>query len=118
MKSTKTKLINFLNSHNFGADIFAEYYGESNRAGYMEDLKRFNEAKTDAASLLSELGKITDEETKEACRRAFMGRLSFDGDNFKYCAGQFYDIEVPQAVLAVAWYIESARDQAKSIINQ
>lgn len=117
MKSIKTKLINFLNSVDFGQEVFNDYYGESNRKGYMEDLKKFNDARNDAANLLSQLGKITDDEIKEACSRAFMGRLSFDGENFSYCAGQFYDLEIPQAVLAVAWYIQSARDQAKSIIS-
>lgn len=115
MQSVKKKLINFLNSVDFGEDVFNDFYGEGNRAGYMEDLKKFNKNKTDAANLLAELGRITDEEIAEACARAFSGRLSFDGKTFEYCAGQFYNIEVPQAVLAVAWYIESARDQVKSI---
>jgi len=115
MKSTKTKLINFLNAEDFGEEVFNDYYGEGNRAGYMIDLKKFNETKTDAANLLSELGKISDEEIKEACERAFCGRLEFDGNNFHYTAGQFYNIEIPQAVLAVAWFIQSARDQENSL---
>jgi len=111
IKTIKTTLIKFLNSIDFGQMVANDYYGGINQH-YMADLKQFNKNKNEAVNILQELGKITDDEIKDACKNAFSGRLEYNGDKFKYIAGQFYNIEVPQAVLAVAEYIKRQRDNS------
>ena len=90
----------FLNSVDFGNEIFKDYYGTGNEAGYKQDLKRFTDAKKEAMSLLAQLGTITESEMAEACKRAFMGRVKWHGTGrtITYTAGQFYDLEIPQAM--------------------
>ena len=104
----KSKLIRFVNSINFGIKIANDFYGGVNEA-YLIDYERFSHFKNDAVNTLQELGKIEKEELENACKNAFCGRLEMKGDDFVYTAGQFWNIEVPQAVLAVAEYIKNNR---------
>ena len=106
--NNKIQLIKFLNSVDFGIEIANDFYGGVNKF-YLTDKKRFDIFKNDAINTIQQLGKITDGEIIEACERAFCGRLEYRGSHFEYTAGQFYDIEIPQAILAVAEYIRDNR---------
>lgn len=109
MKSNKAELIKFLNSVDFGLDVANDFYGGVNKF-YMQDLKKFKTAQNEAVNLLQTLGRISDDELVEACKYAFSGRLEWNGSKFTYTPGQFYNIELPQAGLAVAEYIKSHRN--------
>ena len=102
------KLKKFLDSHKFGERIKRDYYG-GNNSGFAQDKMRFDSAKKMSIKLLALLGQITKEEMTEASQRAFMGRLEYKNKNFSYCPGQFYDLEVPQAVQAVLEYVKNNR---------
>jgi hypothetical protein len=108
MKSIKAELIKFLNSVDFGLEIARDYYGGDNEF-YRKDQTEWKKARNEAVNTLQELGKITDSEIIEACKNAYSGRLEYNGNSFKYIAGQFYDNEIPFAVLKVAEYIKANR---------
>ena len=96
----------FINSVDFGIEIANDYYGGIN-SYYMQDLKQFQDAKNEAVNLLQIYGTITEAEIKEACENSFSGRLSYEDGQFEYTAGQFYDLEIPDAVLSVTKYLNN-----------
>jgi hypothetical protein len=104
----KTKLIKFLNSVDFGIKIANDYYGGVNQY-YIKDSNEWHKALNEAANTIQEIGTITEKEIIDACHNAFAGRLNWDGKRFSYTAGQFYDQEIPFAVLSVAKYIKANR---------
>lgn len=97
----KNKLIELLNSVSFTDDETIANYGGNNQY-YKADLKRFNEAKQNAITLFDKLDDIEDEEIIEACACTWSGRMSWVDDHFEYTAGQFYTLELPQAIEAIA----------------
>ena len=103
----KTEIKELLDSVDFGKEVFNDYYGEDNQKGYAVDKKRFNQARRQCINLLERLESISEAEMIDACKKAFSGRLEWNGKGRKmtYTAGQFYDIEVPQAISAVLEYI-------------
>jgi hypothetical protein len=109
VKTVNKELEQFLRVHNFGKKVFNDYYGQQGLEGYKADLKRFTEAKNNAKKLLKDLPNITEAEIVKACKDSFCGRLEYDGQ-FHYTAGQFYDIEVPQAVQSVLINIKVSRE--------
>lgn len=98
----------------FGDEIAKDYYGGF-VSSYEQDRKVVRDAQKEISNLLGQLSPITDEELLEALPRAYSGRLEyvpavFDTDHrFEYTAGQFYNIEVPQAVQAVLEEIKRNR---------
>lgn len=100
----------FLNSVDFGEEIKRDYYGDYTE-GYNHDKLVFNQAKLECKKLLLTLGKISEQEMVDACKRAFMGRVEWNGQDkaITYTAGQFYDLEVPQAMQSVLEYIKNNR---------
>ena len=102
------KLKKFLDAHTFGEDL-ADNYGGVNEY-FKTDQKRFNDAKKNSFDLLMDLGPISKKEMKEASSRAFSGRLEYKNNCFHYKAGQFYELEVPQAVRAVLEFIRDHRE--------
>ena len=102
------KLRKFLEAHKFGEDL-ADNYGGVNEY-FKTDQKRFNDAKIESLQLLKDLKYIYKREIVEACNRAFSGRLEYKNNCFHYTAGQFYDLEVPQAIRAVLEYVRDHRE--------
>lgn len=101
------KLKQLLLSVSFGDEIARDYYA-GYTVGYIEDLKKFSRAKEKSLELMNTIGHVTPELLDEACKNAFSGRIEIvKDDKAYYTAGQFYDIEVPQAVLAVLEYIKA-----------
>lgn len=111
-KSVATQLYEFMQSVPFGDEIAMDYYGGINEA-YETDYKRVRRAQQDVAVMIDKLSPIKDAELLEALPRAFSGRLSYNGGQFEYTAGQFYNIEVPQAVLAVLEEVSKNRPTNK-----
>jgi len=95
----KKELLKLLNSVKFDDEILMDYYAGDDMY-YLKDKQVFDKAKAGAKELLKSV-KITKAEMKEACKTVFSGRLEYDGVKFKYIAGQFYDLELPQAIYAV-----------------
>lgn len=93
----------------FGDEIAMNYYGGINEA-YETDYKRVKSAQQHCMQLCDELQNVSDDEIRNALPRAFSGRLEcHNRDQFHYTPGQFYNIEVPQAVEAVLEYIKRNR---------
>ena len=101
----------FLNSCEFGQQVFVDYYGEGNKAGYESDLRTFRVAKSQCRNLIERLGKVTEAEFLKACGEVWQGRLELKGGEIVYTAGQFGIIEEPQALSAVLSQIEGNRKQ-------
>lgn len=94
-------MYDFMLSVPFGDKVAMDYYGGINEA-YETDLKKVQRSRQDVSVLLGEISPVSDEELILALAYAFSGRLSFEeGYGFEYTAGQFYNIEVPQAVCEV-----------------
>lgn len=77
-------------------------YGDlsSYRADVRVATRQLNHAETMLATI-GWRGSIAAEDLKLAIRRAFSGRLSWDGKALSYCAGQYYPMEFRAAVCAV-----------------
>lgn len=115
-------------------------YNYSTAASYRSDTRRAQQDRTDALRLLDYVerhhGNYTDpaEYLADACRDAFMGRLSWDAETgqLNYCTGQYYPTEYRAAACAVlslavyrSWITdatmagqEMTRDKARQIANR
>ncbi|MCK9371310.1 hypothetical protein M0R04_15460, partial [Candidatus Dojkabacteria bacterium] len=98
----------FLNSVKFGLTIANDYYGGKTLA-YKTDKNRVNAHNRYIKDIMARLPDITESELIEAFASAFSGRLSLVNDNIEYTAGQFYNIEVPQAMAWALHYIQHKR---------
>ena len=94
------ELKKLLDSADFGKQVFADMYGEGYEDAYRKDKQKHDTAKAEAQRLLSLL-RPSNEELYQASQDAFSGRLSWLADRWEYTAGQFYDLELPQAIRAV-----------------
>lgn len=56
---------------------------------------------------------VTDESIIEASKHAFSGRLTWSGDHWDYCAGQYWPTEYRAAVASVLEYAAQAARQAR-----
>lgn len=105
----------FMQSVPFGDEIRKDYYGDF-VSSYEQDRKTVRKAQMEVSNLLGQLSPVTDEELLKALPSAFSGRLEYrpapfgTDDTFEYTAGQFYNIEVPQAVQAVLEEVKRNRN--------
>lgn len=99
----------YIKSCKFNKKIFLDYYGESNRSGFMHDKRTHDYARSRCKNILERLGEVRESEIIEACKHAFSGRLTWNGAKFEYTAGQFGNLEMPQAMEAVLELIENNR---------
>ena len=109
IKTISDNLLEFINSVDFSVENVANDYYNGNNEYYQTDLKQFNVAKKEALNIMAQLGDIGEDELLEACKSSYGGRLDYVGGQFKYTAGQFYDLEVPMAVCAVLDKIQRNR---------
>lgn len=73
------------------------------RSGYQSDSRRITQQRHDANELMAAVSwrsSIGAEQLKEAFR-AFSGRLTWRGDGFDYCTGQYWPTEYRAAACAV-----------------
>ena len=96
------KLKDLLFSCTFTSKDIVENYGGVNEY-YREDKKVHDKARRQAREILARYTP-TEAELLEASKRAFSGRLQWVNDRWEYTAGQFYDLELPQAIHAVLDY--------------
>jgi len=99
-KTMKKELIKLLNSVSFTDDETIANYGGDN-SYYRHDLKVFNDNKKACLHNLKQIKRINKDKLIKTCKEVWGGRLSFDGKRFEYTAGQFYTLELPQAIGAV-----------------
>src|SRR5690242_2748756 len=74
-----------------------------NVSAYRSELRGITKDGRQAKQLLRyvEMSQITGEQLVPAFRRAFSGRLSWDGASLSYCTGQYWPTEYRRAVCAV-----------------
>lgn len=99
----KREIIKYINSCKFNSDIFRDYYG-GNKTGFNHDKREHDTARSRARNLLIRIKRMNKEKFLNACRNAWGGRVSFNGNELEYCPGQFYDLEKPQAIAEVLEY--------------
>ena len=98
----------FLKSVSFGKDVANDCYGGVN-SFYKQDKNRVNAFNRYIKDILPRLPDITEQELEEAFKNTFSARLELKGNYIKYTAGQFYNIEVPQAMAWALDYIQRQR---------
>jgi len=93
--------------------IFSTTENISNYGGvneyYKADKKVHDEAVRNCKSLLNKIKSFKLVPFRQACKDSWAGRLGFIGNTYhlEYIAGQYYDLELPQAIRAVLkTYIE------------
>lgn len=102
------KIKNFLNSVKFGLVIANDYYGGKTLA-YKTDKNKVNAFNRYIKDIMARLPDITEEEFTEAIENTFAHRLEYKNGQIEYVAGQFYNIEVPQAIAWALHYIQHKR---------
>ena len=113
---TKKQFEKFINSFDFGQDVKTDFYGTDNESGYLHDKAVFNKARKEAFDLLASIGKIKKNEWQNALLHAWCGRVGYENKHFTYIPGQFYELELPQAALAVLEYIRNRREECRPSI--
>lgn len=98
----------FLNSVKFGMTIANDYYGGKTLA-YKTDKNRVNAFNRYIKDIMTRLPDITEGEFQEAIENTFSHRLEYNNGVIEYIAGQFYNIEVPQAMGYALHYIQHKR---------
>ncbi len=96
----KNKLIKLLNSVSFTDEETIANYGGDNEY-YQHDLKVFNDNKRACINNLKQIKRIDEKRFVEVCKNTWQGRLEYKGNHFEYTAGQYYTLELPQAIGAV-----------------
>ena len=78
--------------------------GNYDRASYAAEIRRIGRDLRDARTLIrsAELSSVSLGKMREAFKRAFSGRLSWDGKRLSYCEGQYWPTEYRKAAAAVA----------------
>ncbi len=103
----KNKIIKLLNSVSFTDEETIANYG-GNNSYYKHDLKVFNDNKRACLNNLKQIKRINTKKFIETCKNTWGGRLEYKGSHFEYSAGQYYTLELPQAIGAVVLsYIKS-----------
>lgn len=93
----KNKLIKLLDSVSFtDEETIADYGGKNEH--YKHDLKVFNDNKKACINNLKQIKRIDTKRFIDTCKNTWQGRLSFNGKDFEYTAGQFYTLELPQTI--------------------
>jgi len=98
----KKEIIRLLNSVSFTDEETISNYGGDN-SYYQHDLKVFNDNMHACRHNLETIKRFSIVEFRKACNDTWGGRLNFVGNSYhlEYTAGQFYTLELPQAVGAV-----------------
>jgi hypothetical protein len=81
-----------------------EYGNYGDATSYRADVREATKQLQHAERMLSAVGwrnGIDAQALKDAMRRAFSGRLSWDGKTLSYCAGQYFPMEFRAAACAV-----------------
>ena len=92
----------------FGKKI-QKYYYMDNVQGFAHDKRTHDTAKSQCKNAIKRLGNISLDEFITASKQAWSGRIEWTGNGIEYTAGQFYNIEAPQAMAAVLQRIEDNR---------
>lgn len=104
----KQEIIELLDSVSFTDSETIFNYGGYNEY-YLADLNIFIKNKGEALDKLQGILKIDNTKLVKALTSAYGGRLSYNKGSFDYTAGQFYTLELPQAVNAVLDYYLSIK---------
>ena len=105
----KKEILRLLDSVSFTDDETIANYG-GNNSYYQHDLKVFNDNKSACLHNLDTIKRFSIVKFRKACNETWGGRLNFVGNSYRleYTAGQFYTLELPQAIGAVLLtYIEN-----------
>lgn len=97
---TKSQIIKALKKMHFtGEELIANYGG--NNIYYRQDKAKHDQAKRQALNILDRIKRIDQDKIAEIAKHTFMGRLEFNQNGYEYTAGQFYQLELPQAFAEV-----------------
>jgi len=96
----KKEILKLLNSVSFTDNEIIANYGGINEY-YKHDLKVFNDNKRACINNLKIIKRINKNKFIDTCKNTWSGRLEYKDNHFEYTAGQFYTLELPQAIGAV-----------------
>lgn len=81
-----------------------EFANYGDVSAYRSEMRNITKDRHHAETLLAAVRwreSITADDLKDALRRSFSGRLSWNGEGLSYCAGQYFPTEYRRAVCAV-----------------
>lgn len=96
----KQEIIKLLNSVSFSDEETISNYG-GNNSYYQYDLKVFNDNKKACLNNLKQIKRINKAKFIDTCKNTWQGRLEYKKNHLEYTAGQYYTLELPQAINSV-----------------